>query len=78
MFPINRKKAVKKVFEDNIHHNDTTKKIDKACLSNQNYSVWLAVYHIFPKLNLRIIFPHVLLSETKVREVSEDSENTLF
>ena len=72
-----------------MHHHDTMKTIAKAYLNNREYSVQEAVYHIFPELKLRRIFPavyfvntnlpeerfQVLLSEKKLRELPNDSPN---
>ena len=54
---VQKKKAIKEVFENNMHHHDTMKTIAKAYLSNRECSVHEAVYHILPKMNLRRIFP---------------------
>ena len=72
-----------------MHHHDTMKGNAKACLSNRECCVWETVYHILPRLWLKKILPavyfvntdlpkerfHVLLSEKKLRELSDPSTN---
>ena len=72
-----------------MHHHDTIKTIAKAYLSNREYSIQETVYHILLELELRKIFPavyfvninlqekrvQVLLPETELNELLEDSPN---
>ena len=83
------KQTAKEAFENNIHHQDTMKTINKAYLSNRECSVQEAVYHILPELKLRRIFPtvyfvstnlpeervRVLLSKKELSELPDDSSN---
>ena len=83
------KQTAKEAFENNIHHQDTMKTINKAYLSNRECSVQEAVYHILPELKLRRIFPtvyfvstnlpeervRVLLSKKELSEIPDDSSN---
>ena len=83
------KKAAKDVLKSKMHHHDTMKIIAKIYLSNRECSVKEAVYHIFPELKLRRIFPAVcfvntnlpeeriqlLLSEKRLSELQDDSQN---
>ena len=83
------KQAAKEAFKDNVHYYDTMKTIAKVYLSNRECSVLEAVYHIFPELKLRKIFPavyfvntnlpeervQVLLPEKELSELPDDSPN---
>ena len=63
------KQAVKETFEGNMLHHGTM--IAKACLSNWEYLVQEAVYHILLELKLRKIF-QVLLSEKELDKLPDD------
>ena len=85
------KQAAKEAFDNNMHHQDTTKTIAKAYLSNRECSVQEAVYHILSELKLRRIIPavyfvninlpeerlRVLLSRKELNELPDDSSNIL-
>ena len=43
------KQVAKEAFENNMHRNETMKTITKAYLSNREYSVQEAVYHILSR-----------------------------
>ena len=60
--------AVKDVFEKNMHHDDTMKKIAKPYSSNWECSVQEAKYHILLKLMLRRILPVVYFFNPKSLE----------
>ena len=62
------KQAAKEAFENNMHHHDTMKTIAKAYLSNREWSVQEAVYHILSELKLRRIFPAVCFVNTILPE----------
>ena len=79
------KQAAKEVYESNMHHHKTMKKIAKAYLSSRECSV----FHILPELKLTRIFRavylvntnlrkervQVLLSENEFSELPDDSPN---
>ena len=62
------KQAVKEAFENHMHYHGIMKTISRAYLSNRDCSVQEAVYHIFPKLKLRRIFPNVYFVNTNLPE----------
>ena len=62
------KKAAKEAFGNNMHHHNTKKTIAKAYLSNREYFLQEAVYHILPELKLRRIFPDVYFVNTNSPE----------
>ena len=51
-----------------MHYHDTIKIIAKAYLSNPECFVQEAVYHIFPKLKLRRMFPGMYYVNTNLLE----------
>ena len=62
------KQAAKEAFENNMHHHDTMKTIVRAYLSNREFSVQEAVYHILLELKLRRIFLAVYFVSTNLPE----------
>ena len=62
------KQAVKKDFQNNMHHHDTMKTIAKSYLSSSEGSVQEIVLHIPAKVKLRRIFPAVYSVNTNLPE----------
>lgn len=53
------KEEAKEAFENNLHHYESVKTTSQANLSKHKYSAQEDVYHIFPELKLRRVFPAV-------------------
>ena len=64
--PQSMKQATKEAFEVNMYHHETMKAIARAYLSNHEYSLQDAVYHILTEMKLSRIFPAVYFVNTNL------------